>query len=258
MVNRPPNPRNFMENITQFDLNRAIRHWRENLTRTPAIRSENLDELETHLRDSVASLQSRSLSTEEAFIVASRRIGRLDSLEAEFGKVNGGTVWLDRVLWMLIGLQIWGLVSGVVGTISSGTVWLGLVGGSFDFAAHGRMLPVLLFALMRLLAIACSLALCWWLIIRKGQSFVSYIERFFDGWVRLGVLCGALFVVSLASSALGHGSTMLFSKFADLRTFGEVITSQTYSNLFGWTIQAGGLILLTLILARKRLRINKA
>ena len=62
-----------METTTPFDLNRAIRHWRENLTQTPALRSENLDELEAHLRDSVATLQLRSLSVEEAFSIGVRR-----------------------------------------------------------------------------------------------------------------------------------------------------------------------------------------
>ena len=102
-----------METTTTFDLNRAIQQWRENLAQSPAFRSENLDELETHLRDSIGSLQTHGLSAEEALIVASKRIGRLSCLEAEFGKVNGQAVWLDRILWVLIGIQLWTLVANV-------------------------------------------------------------------------------------------------------------------------------------------------
>jgi hypothetical protein len=46
-----------MQNEISFDLNRAIQNWREQLAQLPAFRSENLDELETHLRDSIAVLK---------------------------------------------------------------------------------------------------------------------------------------------------------------------------------------------------------
>ena len=51
-----------METTTSFDLNRAIQSWRENLAQSPAFRGENLNELESHLRDSVATWQARGLS----------------------------------------------------------------------------------------------------------------------------------------------------------------------------------------------------
>lgn len=247
-----------MENPTSFDLNRAIQQWREKLGQAPALRRENLDELESHLGDLIAVLQTHGLSAEESFMVATKRIGKEDSLQAEFGKVNGGTVWLDRTLWMLIGIQVWGFVSGLVGSISGGAVTLGLIGGNFDFAAHGQTLPVLLYALVHLLAVAGSLAICWWLIVRKGQCLGSRIDRFLDGRMTLAVICGTFCAVSLAGSALCYGSTMLLPRLADQRTYGSVIISQTNSYLFGWAIQTGTLIVLTLILARKRLRLNKA
>lgn len=38
--------------------------------------SENLNELESHLRDSIATLQTRGLSAEEGFLIATRRLGQ--------------------------------------------------------------------------------------------------------------------------------------------------------------------------------------
>src|ERR1043165_8539789 len=58
-----------MEATTPFDLNQAIQRWRENLGQSPAFRSENLFELESHLRDSIATLQRQGLSDEEALLV---------------------------------------------------------------------------------------------------------------------------------------------------------------------------------------------
>ena len=46
-------------------LNKAIRRWREQLSRMPSLRLENLDELELHLRDAVTTPQARGLSESE-------------------------------------------------------------------------------------------------------------------------------------------------------------------------------------------------
>ncbi|HEX5219769.1 MAG TPA: permease prefix domain 1-containing protein [Verrucomicrobiae bacterium] len=247
-----------METTTPFDLNQAIQRWRENFAQSPALRGENLAELESHLRDSVAALEARGLSGAEAFLVASRRMGNVALLETEFGKVNRSTVWLDRALWMLIGLQVWQLIVSPVGAISKSVVALGLTGGRFDFFRHGLTIPTILFAAVHLLTVAGCLVFCWWLFVRKGQSFASRIEPFLHGWIGLVLICGALCLILLTGSVVSYGSVVLQAKFMDPRTLGEITRSQTYSNMFWWITQTGGFILLTLILARRRLRIAKA
>ena len=102
-----PDTFKIMENETAFDLNLAIRRWREGLAQSAAFRNENLNELESHLRDSINALQKRDLSEEEAFAVAIMRIGDGGKLETEFGKVNALRVRLDRFLWIVIAIQIW-------------------------------------------------------------------------------------------------------------------------------------------------------
>ena len=77
-----------MENRSSFDLNLAIQRWRENLAQSPKIRQESLDELESHFRESLMALQRSGLSPEEAFLIASRRMGPTVSLEEEFVKVR--------------------------------------------------------------------------------------------------------------------------------------------------------------------------
>ena len=247
-----------MENTVSFDLTRAIQQWRERLGQAPALRRENLDELESHLADSIATLQTRGLSARESFMVATQRMGEEGSLQDEFGKVNVGTVWLDRMLWMLIGIQVWGLVSGLAGDISSGAVSLGLISGNFDFAGHGSTVPVLLFALARLLALAGSLALCRWLVVGKGSALGSWIGRFLDSRMKTAVMCGALLLLSAIASMLSSGPASLLSRLASPQTFGSVTISRSYADLFSWPVQTAALIALTLILARKRLRTSCA
>ena len=77
-----------MENISQFDLNIALRRWLERLGQSPQVKAENLKELESHVRDSVVQLQTKGLSSEESFLLATHRVGSAEKLEPEFAKVN--------------------------------------------------------------------------------------------------------------------------------------------------------------------------
>jgi hypothetical protein len=77
-----------MEDQTPFNLEDAIRKWRDSLLQLSRMRAEELEELELHLRDSVNALQKRGLSDEEAWIIAQRRLGQRDALNKEFAKVT--------------------------------------------------------------------------------------------------------------------------------------------------------------------------
>ncbi|HEY5915188.1 MAG TPA: hypothetical protein VJA21_31735 [Verrucomicrobiae bacterium] len=93
-----------MENPAQFDLNDRIRQWRIELANSPALGGRDLDELETHLRDSFEVLRARGVEAREAFEMALRRLGTSRELEAEFAKVNSSWVWSERALWVLCGV----------------------------------------------------------------------------------------------------------------------------------------------------------
>ena len=92
-----------MENQTSFDLNGAIQRWRRELEKSASFRADDLEELESHLRDSEASLRAHGLTAEEAFLIAVRRTGSGDVLAAEFSTIKASSVWLDRLLWMITG-----------------------------------------------------------------------------------------------------------------------------------------------------------
>jgi len=72
-----------MENETPFDLESAIRKWRDSLLQSSRLRAEELEELELHLRDSVIALQERGLSEDEAWIIAQKRLGQRETLKEE-------------------------------------------------------------------------------------------------------------------------------------------------------------------------------
>ena len=247
-----------MENQTGFDLNAAIQQWREKLAEAPAFRRENLNELESHLRDSIAALQAKGLSGEEAFWVATRRVGQSSRLETEFGKVNGSAIWLDRFLWMLIGYQTWTFISRFFEAISRDTLFLGLNGAGYDFKAHGYVIPATLFTLIELGGLAGSLALFWWLFRRKGQQ----IGRWFGQRLRYRralVLMFVTFCLLSVVPGLINGGTMALMAYKvriTEETLGTFYRSLSFSSMITSCISTVVFVALTLFLARKRLSLS--
>jgi hypothetical protein len=95
-----------METPNPFDLSESIRNWRSTLEQSSTFRCEDLAELEAHLRDSIERLTAKDLSHEEAFLIATKRLGTVQRLNQEFAKVNRSHVWQERLLWMLLGVLL--------------------------------------------------------------------------------------------------------------------------------------------------------
>jgi hypothetical protein len=242
-----------MENETSFDLNLAIQRWRENLSQSAAFRSENLNELVSHLRDSIATLQSSGLSEEESFLIASRRIGGDRQLEREFGKVNGRAVWLDRILWALIGVQVWGVVSRVTGSVATMALAFGWKATNYDYRVNGLALPVILSTLTQLIGMGASLAFCWWLIARKAPRLASVMQPFLKRRSTLAGCCAAFCVIRFLVDFLGSGPVLLMRRYGPA-SMDIVMTPLNVSQIITFSIQIITMVVITLWLARKRLR----
>jgi len=75
-----------------------ITEWREYVAQAPAVDGRDVDELEEHLRDQIAELVEAGLAADEAFLVAVKRMGDLDSLSREFAREHSGRLWKQLVL----------------------------------------------------------------------------------------------------------------------------------------------------------------
>ena len=75
-----------------------ITEWRDYLRRAPAVDDRDVDELEAHLREQIDELREAGLTTDEAFLVAVKRMGDLDSLSREFAREHSGRLWKQLVL----------------------------------------------------------------------------------------------------------------------------------------------------------------
>jgi hypothetical protein len=79
-------------------LESQIAEWRAFVGRGPAVDQRDTEELETHLRDQIAELDAAGLDAEEAFLVAVKRMGDLDTLSREFAREHRGRLWKQLVL----------------------------------------------------------------------------------------------------------------------------------------------------------------
>ena len=76
-----------------FDLESQIRKWRRHVQSAGSLGAQDVEELESHLRDSIDELAGHGVSVEEAFIVSIRRMGDAEALDHEFAKVSTESVW---------------------------------------------------------------------------------------------------------------------------------------------------------------------
>lgn len=75
-----------------------VAEWRSYVLRQRAIHAVDVDELEDHLRSQMVELEEAGLDDEEAFLIAAKRIGELDSLSREFAREYSERLWKRLVV----------------------------------------------------------------------------------------------------------------------------------------------------------------
>jgi hypothetical protein len=239
-----------MENTTPFDLETAIEKWRAELAQSAAFKQENLNELESHLRDSTARLQSSGLSSEEAFWIATRRIGHGGALENEFGKMNRKAVWLQRVLWMLVGVQLWHVASGIA-AFGRNALTISIRGASTQLGIPEEPFWIMSGVAVWLGAFAATIWLCWYCLFKKGDAIVSWIgSRVNSTWK--AVLCFvALSLAWLVSVGMNIGTFKLLISSMPVQVFAKYQMGGTLAQF----LQAPLLLALTFFLISRRRRV---
>lgn len=88
-----------MENTERTTaLEQQIGQWRDYVSRRQSISGVDVAELEDHLREQVSALQDAGLDADEAFLVAVKRMGDLDSLSREFAREHSERLWKQLVV----------------------------------------------------------------------------------------------------------------------------------------------------------------
>src|ERR1044072_7995678 len=87
-----------MTTFADQPLEEQIAQWRTYLRRRKALHGPDVEELEGHLRDQLAALTEAGLASDEAFLVAVKRMGSLDALSREFARAHSERLWKQLVM----------------------------------------------------------------------------------------------------------------------------------------------------------------
>ncbi|MFN8093870.1 MAG: permease prefix domain 1-containing protein [Vicinamibacteria bacterium] len=79
-------------------LEEGIAEWRSYVRRRQAIHPADANELEDHLRSQARALVEAGLSEDEAFLIAVKRLGDLDTLSREFAREHSERLWKRLVV----------------------------------------------------------------------------------------------------------------------------------------------------------------
>jgi hypothetical protein len=207
-----------------FDLEAAIAQWREDLAGgEQALSADELDELESHLRDVVDELEQGGLPLDRAFAAAVQRLGAADELRAEFAKADPLRVWRARMFWVLMGMVLptaqvpWGMVHGrVVSAIHR----LGVSGESAWLVAGIAQLP----------AVAITLLSVW--VMLKVSRLLPSAGDAGVSLARVGVFFAC--AVALAAIPLLNGAPA-FETMAEL-TPAQRFQYHRLNELSGWIL----------------------
>jgi hypothetical protein len=75
-----------------------IGQWRDHVGRCRGLTGPDVEELEGHLREQIDALERVGLADDEAFLVAVKRLGAVDTLTHEFAREQSGRLWKQLVL----------------------------------------------------------------------------------------------------------------------------------------------------------------
>ena len=173
-----------------FDLNRQIDLWKQTLRANAACSTDELEELESHLREELEAMIAAGLSQEEAFAKSISRLGDPHAVCREFAKNQFLGDWLairaGNVMVGLVGLAA--VVVGIAVAIQKQDELLAAHTGSILFA---YLVPFLL-------AAVGSYAIFRTALVKSGQPL--FRDRFA---AQCKILLGATALATATGAVLG-------------------------------------------------------
>lgn len=111
-----------MDNRAQFRLEDQISSWKSKLYESMG--SEEVEELESHLYDSIDELKVKGLDEDEAFYIAQKRLGTFKNLSEEYAKVKPSIQFLRRLKPLVTGMLLYMVFASFNNQIIESTVLL--------------------------------------------------------------------------------------------------------------------------------------
>lgn len=213
----------------RFDLIAARQTWRSALESQQTFTGAQLQELESHLEDTMEDLQDLGLPASEAFLLATHRLGKPAGLAGEYQKMTRHPAAMIRVKWMVLGIVSY---LGALAVTRIGTDIVGLV--TLQVPEGPVRLGVMASGFVASLAL--GLGLLHGCFRGTGFRWPGLMTRH-----PLGSACGILFAAFLLPGAVGALTSILAAKTSSPSEFaGQAMTRQ-------YVLMAGSLAWLAIL-----------
>ena len=199
---------------TMFELDTAIRTWRNELARQQTLTKDDLDELEDHFRATFDDLVETGIDPQQAMALARRALGEPDDLATEFRKnddpwwrrlIRGG--WAMFAVSFVLPVHHWGI------TVFNTTIGDGVVPGvqAFLIALQGEAGPL---GVISALTNVAMLLTFWKLAGRGSRSIVTIMM----------LMIGAALLNGWWLFEVDHVSELMIGYYTWWASFGAVAT----------------------------------
>lgn len=173
---------------TSFNIEQAVEKHVATIASAGSLLPDDAKELASHLIDSVMMLAKQGLTEEEAFMVATKRLGTQQQLVREYEKVNP-SVKVNRI-WVH-------LIFGFVGF--TGVWWLGKAILTFVYGSALRSGDVTQLSLSLVAAIHLTLCFAIGLLVYHKRAIAAYLQRKLQRRPLLMLVNAALLMVVASS-----------------------------------------------------------
>jgi hypothetical protein len=99
-----------MEKNADAGILMSIKRWVDQLKSVPSLTTSNSEELKNHLLDTMDNLKAAGLDDEEAFWIASRRLGDISILKDEYDEVNMPVIQMRKIILVFSGILVFFLL----------------------------------------------------------------------------------------------------------------------------------------------------
>jgi hypothetical protein len=193
-----------MEDQTRNDLEACLQQWRHQYEAQETFSTTQMEELESHLRESARSLVSPGLTEEEAFLIATRRLGQPTTLAKQFQTKGESAWWTRRLLWMLGGIVAYNALETIQGLFQV---------IPYLFLGHTPEAARVVVLKTRIAVALCSAVFLWLALRQQGDLTRRALQKIPVRWwlVLLPALISVRPIALMVGWSSSHGYSPLYN-----------------------------------------------
>lgn len=205
-----------------FNLETSINEWKAQLNKNNTLTNDDICELESHILDEIDSLLLKNLNEEEAFLIASHRLGSTETISSEFTKVNHRSIWLNKFKWFLSGFILISFMENLITGISTSIT---AILYSSNILSTNYVTPISLLTNVFFLVLLITIIF--------SNRFSSFVSKIYNGKKStLYIILGILTFMNCIGFILIRP---IYSRFISPQIFGEISIGSAYF-MFVWVI----------------------